>query len=169
MSDSPPRRPLHFTRMAELAADARAVAGGPHHTTGAWDAAQILHHVADLIGVANRGSDLRFPLPFRLLGRGLKAAGLHRRPIKPGIRAPANIQALVDVHHGKPVGEAIERLAAEVAEAEAKPMSFPSPLFGRLSHEDWVTIHCHHAELHFSFLHPGSPDDTSSAINGGDR
>jgi Protein of unknown function (DUF1569) len=38
-----------------------------------------------------------------------------------------------------------DRLASQV------PV-LPSPLFGRLTHGDWIKLHLRHAELHLSFL-----------------
>ena len=153
-TDPPRRRSLDFTSMADIAADARAVAGGPHRTTGNWNASQIVGHVTDLIELSNRGSDIRFPWPIRLLGRGLKLAGLHTKPLRAGLKAPKAISAMIEQHQGVPIEEALSRLDAEVAESQRKPMSHPSPLFGPLSHEEWVGVHRRHAELHFSFLEP---------------
>lgn len=31
-----------------------------------------------------------------------------------------------------------------------------SPIFGKLSHEQWVNLHLKHAELHLGFLDPGA-------------
>ncbi len=152
--NNPERRELHFETLGDIVADARAVTLQPHETTGNWNAPQILLHVSSLIGTANRGTDVRLPLPIRLVGRALRTLRMHRRPIKPGIRAPAFLMNDLPAFEGVPVEEAVATLEREVAEAEAKPMSHPSPLFGALSHEEWVTMHCHHAELHFSFLKP---------------
>ena len=53
--------------------------------------------------------------------------------------------------------EAIDYLATIIA-AAAVPgaMKHPSPLFGRLNHDQWTQLHCRHADLHFSFLQAGS-------------
>ncbi|BAM02753.1 DUF1569 domain-containing protein [Phycisphaera mikurensis] len=164
--DQPRRRNLHFQKLDDLVADARAVALHPHETTGNWNASQILLHVAALIGVANRGTDVRLPLPVRLVGKALRAFGIHRREIRAGIKAPPALMAENDANACVPVEEAVATLEREVAEAQAKPMSHPSPLFGKLSHDDWVALHCRHAELHFSFLQP-TPDPVAGAPTGG--
>ena len=150
----PDRRTLRFETLGDLVADARAVALAPHEATGNWNASQILLHVAGLVGVANRGTDARLPLPVRAAGKAMRLLGLHRRPIPSGIKAPPALMAENDDNARVPVEEAVATLEREVAEAEATPMSHPSPLFGRLSHADWVALHCRHAELHFSFLRP---------------
>lgn len=151
---SPDRRTLRFETLDDLVADARAVALRPHRATGNWNASQILLHVAGLIAHANRGSELRMPAPVRVLGRAIKLSGVWKRPIPAGIKAPPSLMAQNDANAAVPAEEAFATLEREVAEARARPMSHPSPLLGKLTHEEWVTVHCRHAELHFSFLKP---------------
>ena len=150
----PERRELHFETLDDLVADARAVALHPHETTGNWNASQIVLHVTDLIGLANHGPDVRLPLPVRLLGKVLRLFGMHHRPMPSGVKAPSFLDADLEAHAQVPVEEAVATLEREVAEAHATPMSHPNPLFGPLTHAQWVTMHCRHAELHFSFLRP---------------
>ena len=51
--------------------------------------------------------------------------------------------------------DAMKRLRTEVGRArDAGRMTRPSPILGRMSHNDWVRLPCRHAELHFSFMHP---------------
>ena len=39
----------------------------------------------------------------------------------------------------------------------------PSPLFGKLTHDQWVGLHCNHAAMHLGFLtYPGAPDATNA-------
>ena len=33
-------------------------------------------------------------------------------------------------------------------------MEAPSPIFGPLTHAEWMALQCRHSELHLSFLHP---------------
>lgn len=44
----------------------------------------------------------------------------------------------------------IERVAA------GERFARPSPLFGPLTHEEWVTLHLRHCELHYSFAYPAA-------------
>ena len=159
----PQRRDLRFQNLDELVADARSVALQPHETTGNWNASQILLHVAGLIGVANRGTGIRLPLPIRLMGRVFKTLGVHRRRIPAGLKAPPVLMTENDANAQVPVEEAVATLEREVAEAQAKPMSHPGPLFGKMSHDDRVTVHCRRAELHFSFLRPTDSADWEGA------
>ena len=45
-------------------------------------------------------------------------------------------------------------LGAAIERAGSQRMKHPSPVLGKLSHEQWEQLHCRHAELHLSFLHP---------------
>ena len=151
------RRTLRFTTLDDVLVDAETVTAGPHHTTGNWTAAQIVHHVATLMRVANHGGGPRLPRPVRLVGRVLKLAGVHRRPLKPGIKMPGSVKKHFLGPPDLPLADALALLREQVATANATPMPHPSPLFGRLEPDVWVEVHCRHAELHFSFVHPGEP------------
>lgn len=58
-----------------------------------------------------------------------------------GVEPMQSTQALADLQ------AAFARLAAQV------PMR-PNPIFGKMSHEEWIKLHLRHAELHQSFFHP---------------
>ena len=149
------RRELHFTTLADILADAEAVtAGGTADppVTGNWNAAENIYHVAYLIGMANRGFDFKVPLPMKLIGRTLKLMNMHVKPINPGINPPAKVVAAFAPPQGITVKQAIQKLRDEVAYAKDHGMTHPSPLFGKLTHDEWVQTNCRHAELHFGFI-----------------
>lgn len=148
------RRELHFENLDQILTDAVEITSGGYTTTGQWTGAQIITHVAGLIGVANRGADFAVPLPLRIVGRLLKP--LHARPLKPGITMPKMARPSLAPPTDTTLDQAITLLRNEVNEANNKPMSYPSPIFGRLTHDQWVALHCRHAELHFSFIRPAS-------------
>jgi hypothetical protein len=52
--------------------------------------------------------------------------------------------------------QALSELRETIDKAKRDGMTHPSPVLGRMSNDDWVSLHCRHAELHFSFLHPAS-------------
>ena len=148
------RRNLRFESLDDLVADAEGVLSVPHETTGNWNASQIVGHVTDLIAVANGHRTLHVPWPLRLAGRVAKRFGLLNRPIKPGFKAPGGVQQRVQEHAGKTPEQALAYLRSEAQHAENHAMTRPNPFFGRLTHDQWETLHCRHAELHFSFMRP---------------
>ncbi len=149
------RRPLHFDTLDDILADATAVTSGAHHVTGNWTAAQNIWHVAHTVGMSNRGFDFKVPLVMKLLGRTLKLLGLHTKPIKPGIKPPGRVAAAFAPPPDVSLEMAVAKLRDEITHAKAHGMHHPSPLFGKLSHAQWIQTHCRHAELHHSFIHPG--------------
>ncbi len=48
--------------------------------------------------------------------------------------------------------DAVEHLRTIISRAKDEGMTGRSPVFGQLTHDEWVQMHCRHAELHFSFL-----------------
>ena len=149
------RRSLHFTSLPQIVDDAETVLDGPHHTTGNWTAGQIIDHVAGLIDLSNGETEsFEVPLPVKLFGRGLKLIGAHRKPFKPGLKPPPSVWQKLAPAAEISEADGLARLKHAVGVASRSPMTTPSPLFGKLSHEDWVILHCRHAELHFSFMRP---------------
>jgi len=149
------RRTLKFSNLDDLLADAEAVTRGGTHdapATGNWSAAQNIYHVAFTIGMANRGSDIKIPLPMKFVGRTLKLLGAHAKSINPGINPPAKVAAAFAPPQDVAVDAAMQKLRDEIAYAKEHGMKFPSPLFGKLTHDQWVQMHCRHAELHFGFI-----------------
>ena len=52
--------------------------------------------------------------------------------------------------------QAVEQLAAATDRAMRQTMNAVSPMFGQLTHDQWVHLNCRHAELHFSFIQPAT-------------
>ena len=152
------RRSLRFGRMADLVADVDSL-GVDVVATGNWNPGQIVDHVTKVIVFSLDGFEVpKAPLPLRLIGSLIKNATLNK-PMKPGVKLPGKFSFMLpgDVAWD----DARRRLAEVVARFDGgERMTRPSPIFGELSHEQWIQLHCRHAEMHFSFLNcdpPGSP------------
>ena len=148
------RRSLSFDNLEDIARDVRAVTGGPCDTTGGWTAGQICAHLAEFFRISNHGSTVRLPWPMRAIGRLLKMLKVYRRPIKPGIRLPKRAAAAWVPSPGVDLEDSRRDLLDQIALAQRVPMTHPSPLFGPTTHDQWIKLHCRHAELHLSFIHP---------------
>jgi len=150
-----PRRELHFQSLDDILADVEAVTAEPHHSAGNHSPTQLVWHVAYFIDKAVTGFGFRAPLPLWLLGNALRPLGIVNRPMKPGIRAPRSMD-----HRFWPGPEVtLEDARAYLRRAidAARPpgsMTHPSPVLGKLTHAQWQTLHCRHAEMHLSFIHP---------------
>ena len=157
------RRSLRLSTLDEILQDAEAITAGPHHTTADWTAAQNIWHVTFLIDGAVNGIPIRMPffVPWvmrlvmkrRALARGfptgLQPPAVLRKRVKP-IMPPADVT----------LEDALAYLRSSVA-AASKPgaMTHPSPVFGPMTHAQWLQFHCRHAELHFSFIQEGAHAD----------
>ncbi|MEM6459437.1 MAG: DUF1569 domain-containing protein [Planctomycetota bacterium] len=150
------RRDLHFDSLAEVLADAEATAAASPRTTGNWSAGQVYHHVAFGIEMMSKGVDVPVTLRMKVFGRGLRLFGMHVKPIDPGINPPAKVAAVFRPPDDVTLEAGLQKLRDEIAYAQEHGLTHPSPLFGRMSADDAVAMQCRHAELHFSFVHPGS-------------
>jgi len=148
------RRAVNFASLDDILADAENLtAHQPIRTTGNWTPAQIVGHIATFIDWSIDGFPFTVPVPLRVVGRFIRKSAQRRTPPS-GIKAPKGI-----MQHVPPADfsfdEAMRQLRGAVLRVRAgKQMTEPSPLFGKLTHDEWVRIHCRHAEMHFSFMHP---------------
>lgn len=148
------RRELHFSSMGEILDDVEYMAAGdPPRSTGNWTSAQIVEHVGRTIGFSIDGFPVpKAALPLRIACRLLRGRIL-RDPWKPGIKLPPKFARLVP--EGRTTwDDAVDGFRAVMTKLDTTRMTARSPLFGKLRHDQWVQLHCRHAELHFSFVDP---------------
>lgn len=155
--DAPQRRTLRFETLDDLLADARSLAGGPIRTTGNWTAGQIIGHVAIVIDGSIDGYHFKLPWPARVYHRFMILNRALREGIPPGIKIHENARGQFIPPADLTLSDAIEHLTRSVQRAEQRGMHAADPHFGKLTHEQWVQMHCRHAELHFGFIHPDNP------------
>lgn len=155
-SDDPvQRRKIRFGTIDDALADAeRLVAAereGRLTRCGAWPLGRALGHVATWANFAFDGypPQVRAPLLVRLICRLLRnrilASGL-----TPGVklaRIPGGTLGLEDMSADE--GLARFRAALERVRTSAPPR--PNPVFGPLTHQQWIQLNLRHAELHLSF------------------
>ncbi len=148
------RRQLKFSCQNCIMGDIDKLARGRVRSTGNWSPGRIVQHITEMINGSLDGfpPEMKAPIVIRIPARFLKKRMLGR-PWQPGIRLPKQFEALL------PPGDiefetARENLRRAVRRLETEQMQAKSPVFGPMSHQDWMKLHCRHAELHFSFLHP---------------
>ena len=153
------RRQLHFRTLADILRDVEELAAVTSETgesicaDGNWTPAQIVEHLTFFIDGAIDGFDFTAPLLFRVLARPFKRRIL-TKTMKPGIKLPASM-SIVLPDPRTTWDDAVSALRSAVGRIDAgERMTQPSPLLGAMTHEDWVNLHCRHAEMHLSFMHP---------------
>lgn len=154
-----PRRPLNFGSIADLRADLdrleRAHAAGTLEATGNWSPGQALGHLATWIGFAYTGPPrASIPAaPIRLMLRMTKRRWLSKT-LPAGFRIPRVEGGTFGIEPLE-FDEGIRRLRADLMRLESEPPPPRHPLFGRMTHQEWIQLHLRHAELHMGFLKPG--------------
>lgn len=148
------RRRLSFANLGEVLDDvARLDAARSRRTTGNWSDAEIVAHLAIPIEFCVDGfPPARPPLWIRAAARMLRGMVLRRR-MKPGLRLPAEMSFLL-ADPATTWPQAVDRLRRAVARFGSSTRVVPSPVLGPMSHDDWTSLHCRHAELHLAFVHP---------------
>lgn len=133
-----------------------ASAAGTLRRTGSWSLGQCCQHIGKFFNGALDGFDGKAPLPLRVLAKMfIKRKALGPEPMPGGINLPAAASALLpDPDISDEAGLAFLREPiARVGRGER--FKHPSPLFGKLTHEQWMTLQLKHAALHLGFLDPG--------------
>jgi len=150
------RRTLRFGRMEDLLKDVEALdahqrTGGRIVTVGNWTPAQIVWHVNAFIIASHDGFPSSAPWFIRLLGRMIRSRALNK-PLKPGIKSPKSMGKMMPPSDAK-WDDVVTTLRKQIArQAKGEKMRVPSPMFGDLAHEEWIQLHCRHAEMHFSHM-----------------
>ncbi|MCB9847896.1 MAG: DUF1569 domain-containing protein [Phycisphaeraceae bacterium] len=122
---------------------------------GNWTLGQNTHHLADTMEQSLDGFRFTSPLPLRVLFRILRPMVLSR-PFPKGIKLTGSAATLIpdtSITSEQGLGE-LRRQIQRVQDGERFTQA--SPIFGKLSHEQWVNLHLKHAELHLGFLDPGA-------------
>ncbi len=139
---------------AEVGRIAEADRAGTLRTTGNWTAGQTFNHLATWINFGYDGfpDSLRPPWIVKLVLKLLKgrflSAGLPK-----GVRMAKIPGGTLGVEP-MPTDEGLAKLMAALDRAEHSPPTQPSPVFGMMTHDEYIRGTLRHAELHLGFLHP---------------
>lgn len=144
--------------LAEIDRIESAHNAGTLRNTGNWNAGQVLWHCAAFFRAALDGfpKEANPPWWMKLAGRLIK-----RNAVAPGEMPPAGFKLPTGLSVFVPPDEVMfERGASDLREAISRVkagerMTAPSPVFGKMTHEQWTNLQLGHCRLHFSFLHPG--------------
>jgi hypothetical protein len=144
------RRALGFKSLDEALADAEALVAAQNvrmlgnHTLG-----QLLAHLGIAIHSSIDGFSGQAPWLIRMVARTLKGRIL-TKGMRPGFRLPTARESGAFPTVAS-TAEGLEKYRAAVARCAKEQMTARHPAFGKLTHEEWYRLHCHHAGLHLSF------------------
>ena len=152
------RRRLRFETVDDALAEAgRLVAAereGRLDRVGNWTLGQALGHLATWADFAFDGypPEVRAPLPVRLILRLMRGRMLNKG-MPAGVKIRNVPGGTVGVEPLDP-DEGLRRFRASMNRLRDQAPSIRNPLFGRLTHEQWIKLNRRHAELHLGFLSP---------------
>lgn len=147
------RRQLRFGHLHELVDDVEQFKGQVRGT-GNWSPGQIVGHIARVIECSLDGFEVpNAPLIVRGILKMMRSSILNK-PMKPGFKLPGKFSFLKpdpDITWEQAVGQ-LKKVVLRIETGQR--MQHRSPVLGFLEHEEWIQLHCRHAEMHFSFLLP---------------
>ena len=156
---APRRRKLRFGTIDDALAEAeRLVAAereGRLARAGTWSLGKTLGHLATWADFAFDGypAEVVAPLPVRVIARAMKSRILDRgmmSGVKIG-RLPGGTLGLDEMS----AEAGLERFRAALRRLAASPPTADNPVFGKLTHAQWIQLNLRHAELHLGFQAPG--------------
>lgn len=156
-----PRRELALRSVEDIASELERIAdaheAGELGTTGNWTPGENLDHVVKFMEMSMDGFPERAPFVLRAIAWACKPLLLmmmkDAKPPKPGTFDNRGKADFIEPTPGADAGEAIARGRRMIERLRAgERFAQLSPLFGRFSHEQWVTVHASHCNLHWSFL-----------------
>lgn len=149
------RRKIRFATVPDLLADAdRLIAAenaGTLRKSGNWTLGQALAHLAAWVDFAYDGYPIQPPWFVRIAVRPFK-----RKFIRGGLPAGQRIPRIEGgTLATEPVDtdEANTRFRRSWDRLVKVAPTIPNPIFGPMSHDEWIQGHLRHAELHLSFFH----------------
>jgi ubiquinone/menaquinone biosynthesis C-methylase UbiE len=154
------RRTLRLPSYDAVGADAEALLALGYDRAGSWGLGQACHHLATIMEMSLDGFPSRFPWPVRLAARWFFLGKILRHHVFRR-RFPAPKFALPPEAADDRAGVARLRAVLGRLQGHAGEMR-PSPVFGRLSPEQWREVHLWHCEHHLSFLLPRAAQPTAA-------
>ena len=151
------RRALRFNSIDDAVADAeRLVAAereGRYERCGNWTLGQALGHLTTWASFAFDGypKEVQAPLPVRMILRLMR-----NRIINKGMMSGVKIGRVPGGTVGLNVmsaDEGLRRFRDAFQRLRDTAPTIVNPVFGPLTHEQWINLHLRHAELHLS-VHP---------------
>ncbi len=147
------RRPLKFSSLDEMLADAAALTASPNtRMLGNWPLYKLIGHLAVTINKSIDGISVQMPWYIRFVGWLIKGRVL--KGLSPGIKLPLDVEADWFPDASSTAQEALEAMRRAVGRLQTEKMTARHPVLGNLTHEQWIQYHLRHAELHLSFAVP---------------
>lgn len=133
-------------RLSQIESQGKLVARGN------WTLGQAVGHIAYWAERPYEGFPTLRPMPWpmRMLLKLMKGRMLNKgMPV--GVKIPGVPDGTLGIDP-MPTGAAIARLRDAFTRLSIESPTTPSPLFGRMTHDEWIALNLRHSELHLSFF-----------------
>ena len=149
---------MRFETVDDAIADAERLVeterAGRLARAGNWALGLTLGHLATWAGFAFDGypASVCPPLPVRLIARVMRRRILEKS-MMPGMKlgkVPGGTVGLEQMS----AEEGLERFRAAMRRLAATAPAGDNPVFGRLTHDQWIQLNLRHAELHLGYQVP---------------
>ena len=148
------RRDVSFQTLDDIVADAEKLVASPtSRTIGNWPLVKLIKHLSQTIHNFIDGFQSKAPRWIRLIMPLFKGRILKARKMSPGINLPKATVASAFPDAGS-IQEALDDLRRAVARTKSERMEAVHPAFGKMTHDEWNTLHLRHSEMHLSFALP---------------
>jgi hypothetical protein len=150
------RRMLRFESIDQVLAEVDRLAAperaGRLRRLGNWTLGQTLGHLAAWTEYGYTGFPLKVPFFIRWMLRLRKRKVLYG-PMRAGVKIPG-VEGGTLATDPVPLDEGLERFRRVMERLKSESPTAPSPILGRLTHEESIALTLRHAELHLGFLIP---------------
>jgi hypothetical protein len=144
------RRKLDYKSFDEFLADVDRLSAGSPKTQGNWSAGQVFQHLANAFNGSIDGFPQAFPWFMRAIARMFKKK-LIGGAMPAGIKMPAKLASAV-MPEPTSTETGLANLHAAVSRLKQEAHRAAHPVFGKITNDEWNTVHLKHASLHMSFL-----------------
>ncbi|MBX3353320.1 MAG: DUF1569 domain-containing protein [Phycisphaeraceae bacterium] len=157
-----PRRALRYDSLDDLSRDLDAIEAGHRAgtlvTSGNWTPGENLHHCAKtwLLSIDGFPPDAKPPAIVKFVVKTFfKKMAVSGKPAPIGIKFPKGLEDAFGPKIGASFDEGMSAMRAAVGRVRSgERFTHASPLFGPLTHDEWLRLQLGHCSMHLSFLHP---------------
>ena len=150
------RRTLKFSSVDDVLADVEKLAAaerqGRVRYLGNWKLGQILGHLATWVGFAYDGVPVRPPLLVRWIMKPMKKRFLYKA-MPAGVHIP-KVPGGTFGTEPMSLDEGLDRFRRAYTRLKSEAPQRRHPIFGPMTHDEWINGQLRHAELHLSFVRP---------------
>lgn len=145
-------RKLHFESLDDILAEAKRIATQPDcDSRGTWTPAQNVWHVGRFIKAGVEGYPAKVPFFLKIIGPLMKKT-FTTKGFSPGIKLPSQAADHMVAPPDTTIEQAMDMLETAVQGAKDKGFLPKNAMMGRMTPQQWIDLHCRHAEMHFGLI-----------------